>query len=687
MSEVLTNENRTECRPLLEAAHINIYRQNPFRVIGLPVNASANAISKSADKLKTMVELGKGQEANSAAFALDPPPSVDQIRESIERVKDPEHRIIDEFFWFWPEQYSAAGEDPAIQALSQGDSLKAYEFWLEREDDPENGFIASHNIAVMFHLIALDWTRYHLAVDLDREHEEKIKDYWRECFSRWEKTATDDRVWEVTKARIRSLDDPRLTTGFAQRMCRSLPLALEKINAEAALGYAEEHRFDWAELHVKFMNETHRGLDDVGKVADLVLTPTRNRVNHSIETARKEIQANPGSGHDAARKLLDQASGSQELFGLFYKNGSHQKGELFDEVAQASLECLIAYHKTTNDNETFVSLLQETLPLATSVTLRENIQRNIDFFKHYIRSKALEPLYAVIRTIQESNQKNREKLQRLSRDLLPELAKLVEQNGNDSQLVAEFSNALTIALKDISIDAHNSEEDFQTSLSAIELAFRIAKDPELKKQASEGLALVRKSLSEAEKREVRINIRNDDIYVTRDAFRYNATSIPTKEVIGVQFGGLVNYRNGIKSSVSYLVGILGNNQVVRIECKRFLRSEEQAQQDYRTIIEGLYYQVIPGLVSRIADSIAKGTAHQLGDVRLTQTGIHMTSGSLMWKKDHLVPWNEVRFGNHQGLLHISSSANSNIRASLSHREVWNAVIFEPMVNTLLGVKK
>jgi hypothetical protein len=74
-------------------------------------------------------------------------------------------------------------------------------------------------------------------------------------------------------------------------------------------------------------------------------------------------------------------------------------------------------------------------------------------------------------------------------------------------------------------------------------------------------------------------------------------------------------------------------------------------------------------------------------VRLEQAGIRMTSGSLVWKKEHLVPWNEVRFGNDRGLLGISSAANHNIRAALSHRGVWNAVIFEPIVNALMGVKK
>src|SRR5271166_320040 len=117
MSQLLTRVNSIECRPLIEVAQLDLYRRNPFRITGLVVNASAKAISKHADRLKMMAELGQGQGANPAAFALDPPPSVDQIREAMQRLKDPEARVIDEFFWFWPESYGGEGEDPAIQAI------------------------------------------------------------------------------------------------------------------------------------------------------------------------------------------------------------------------------------------------------------------------------------------------------------------------------------------------------------------------------------------------------------------------------------------------------------------------------------------------------------------------------------------------------------------------------------------
>jgi len=264
-----------ECLSLIQSAHINLYRNNTFRITGLAVDASEKEIKTHADKLKMMQELGYGHGANSTAFALDPPPSVDTIREAIQRLKEPEHRLVDEFFWFWPQEFGKSANDPAIQAILNGDSGKAYDIWSHMESSPEHNYIAWHNIAVMFHLIALDWTDYHISSEVDEEREGKIKRYWKESFDRWEKLTADDRIWDALKARIRTLDDARLTTGFARRMRDTFPEALDKINAEIALRFAEQGRTEWAKTHIDFMNETHQGLDDVEKTAELVLTPTR----------------------------------------------------------------------------------------------------------------------------------------------------------------------------------------------------------------------------------------------------------------------------------------------------------------------------------------------------------------------------------------------------------------------------
>ena len=184
--ENLASASNKECEPLIRASHINIYRENTFRITGLAVDASEKDIKKHADKLKMMEELGYGQGANAAAYTLDPSPSVDQIREAMQRLKDPEDRLIDEFFWFWPQEFGKSGSDPAIQAIISGDSGAAYDIWMRMESEPAHNYIAAHNSAVMFHLIALDWTLYHISSELDAEREVKIKGYWKESFSHCE---------------------------------------------------------------------------------------------------------------------------------------------------------------------------------------------------------------------------------------------------------------------------------------------------------------------------------------------------------------------------------------------------------------------------------------------------------------------------------------------------------------------
>lgn len=387
--EGLSKEQRssTECLPLLEAANLNIYRENPFRITGLPVDATTKEISRHADKLKQMEELGYGQLANTAAFALNPPPTVDQIREAMRRLKEPELRLIDEFFWFWPKTFGESASDPALQALRAGDMSKAYEIWEAEERSYEPAFVAKHNIAVMLHLIALDWTLYHLNAEVDAQSEEKIRGYWKDSFKRWEKVPADDRLWDSLKDRIRSLNEPRLTTGFGRRLADTLPIALDKINAEAGLRFAEQGRLELARAHVEFMRETHQGLDDVAKTAEMVLAPLRKRVRQHIQTARETTQKDRKQGGEAAKLLVDECTRMHFLYELFHTKDAHQKTELFDDVAAASIDCIVGYQRATGDDQLYVEVLRRTMPLATAAEVRERIQENLEIGESNLRHK------------------------------------------------------------------------------------------------------------------------------------------------------------------------------------------------------------------------------------------------------------------------------------------------------------
>ena len=84
-------------------ADLELYRKNPFRVTGLPVDASPKEIGKLTDRLKMFAELGNAWEHQQFAFSLDQTPPIEEIREAAQTLRDPEKKITYGFFWFWPE--------------------------------------------------------------------------------------------------------------------------------------------------------------------------------------------------------------------------------------------------------------------------------------------------------------------------------------------------------------------------------------------------------------------------------------------------------------------------------------------------------------------------------------------------------------------------------------------------------
>ena len=163
-----------ECKPLINAATRNLYRNNAFRITGLPIDATNREIAKHVEKLRMMAELGQTQTGNKCAFALNPSPTTDDIREAIQKLKDPEARVIDEFFWFWPAEFGKSQSDPAIQALAKNDSQTAHQIWRDEiKNNHTDGIVAKHNLAILWHLTSLESEHELLNADNQTEFPEE----------------------------------------------------------------------------------------------------------------------------------------------------------------------------------------------------------------------------------------------------------------------------------------------------------------------------------------------------------------------------------------------------------------------------------------------------------------------------------------------------------------------------------
>ena len=367
---------------------MDLFRQNAFRITGLPVDATAREISRHADKLTMLAELGQDPLTQYAVFAAMPRPSLDEIRDAIQKLKDPEKRLVDEFFWFWPEDFENGHSDRAIQAMAAGDSEKAISVWVSRENEGAGSISAKHNLALLHHVFALDGAKT-AKNGGESEWQQKVSSHWTAAFIRWKCLCSDERLWDMVAARIRQLNEPKLPPEFVRRIRAALPQALAKINAELALAFVESGKIEAARLHIQFIREANLGLDKTEKTAELVLTPAKNRLRAQIQRAESRAKDSPRDAANAARDLLEEARQTLTLFDLFFGQGSELRNELFDEVARICNQLAVAYLKETKDDRTCLEILRAVLPFAATAELKQQIEDNIATLSKNLESERL----------------------------------------------------------------------------------------------------------------------------------------------------------------------------------------------------------------------------------------------------------------------------------------------------------
>lgn len=364
----------SECKPLVDAATKDIFRVNAFRIMGLAVDATPGEINKRADKLKLMEELGQGHSLHNSAFALKPPPTVDQIRDAVQRLQDPEKRLIDEFFWFWPEEVGCSRTDSAIQALLSGDCDTASRIWTLRES---SGTAAMHNVAVFWYFTLLEREHYTATANVGAKQEVIDSVNWRSAIKRWRYLLADEAIWKVLDARIRKLNDPRLSTHFGVRMRTAMPLALAKIHAQVALAYIERKRPELAKHQVEMLRELAPSMDVVEMAADIVLDSAKRRLQAHSQTVKNEAARSPEKADALARNLITPTFLLFEVVDLFFGEADYVGKDLLDEAISVSLDCAAIYQRKTGDNATFVDLLRRLLPLTASKELEGRISENL----------------------------------------------------------------------------------------------------------------------------------------------------------------------------------------------------------------------------------------------------------------------------------------------------------------------
>ena len=372
---------------LYKSAKPEIYRCNAFRIVELPVDASPRAIARKAELIMLHEKLGGSPQVSPHALRLVPAAGIEEMRESIQRIRNPEYWIIDELFWFWPCSDESSA-DIALTELARGDADRAIQVWTEIESAHPELCVATHNLAVFSHAAALDIELCNMESPLDDETISFVENHWRCSLDRWRALLDSDAFWSRIDARILAMDDPRLCASLANQMHSSLPVALLSISAQLALRYAEKKDHRNARRLVESMNGSGFELRHIEEALRQATAPVRERIKTLCKSVQSSVNADPDNAKTAIANLISQVSPLLAATDCLFQSSDSTYTHFHDEIGLCLLACQIAYGNKTNDWDFSLKVIDTALKTAASKSAiarinenREIILKNIEYHK------------------------------------------------------------------------------------------------------------------------------------------------------------------------------------------------------------------------------------------------------------------------------------------------------------------
>ncbi len=387
MLELSTQDPETTA--LLEIATPDLYRRNAFRILGLQVTVTPREIARHQKKLIMFNKLdlqSDSREFGNGLLPLDPPPSVDVIEKATHRLHNPIERVVDELFWFWPQDPNSE-EDDALQMVRERNLNAALSCWILHQKDGRAETVATHNLAVLNHLLALDLEAASNVRQLNKSELDLRDHYWTQAYLNWCAVSEDESFWSRVSARIREIDDPRLTTGATRRLRRALPTAILTISAKQAMHAARKGNINEVKLHLRYVWESDFDNSILVRILEREIAPTVEQIKGVCAPAIDAAEVNPNRANKIVRRLLAETKTNLAAVESILGKG-HQVTELaYDAVARTMRECILVFGNETANWKECYELLKKARIMARDPSVCERIDNDIHQVKENIDSQ------------------------------------------------------------------------------------------------------------------------------------------------------------------------------------------------------------------------------------------------------------------------------------------------------------
>lgn len=365
----------------------DLYRTNLFRILGLPVSAASRDVQRREARRALEAKLGlPTSKEGGGILALSPSPTQDEVRAALARLHTPLERFLAEFFWFWPLD---DGPDPALQAIEEGRLSDAAALWSRETAPPDRHAVAQHNLAVFFHLSALD--REHALAEgiADADPPADLDGLWQRALAHWAVTHADPEYWEIVSRRAVALNDAKVSPRLVSELRESLPTGL--LHIQARLAFAAAERSDTAEVTRHLRSLKWARFDATARHAALrhALAWWEGLIGEAIDRAKTTWHAAPHRANQNVRSMYQDCSRLVSIVDVVIDNiadpfGSMDGGAfadmrdgLRDRIAEAMFEGQVTFAAKVDDWGESAELLELARKMAAGDALRVLLDDNL----------------------------------------------------------------------------------------------------------------------------------------------------------------------------------------------------------------------------------------------------------------------------------------------------------------------
>lgn len=628
---------------LREVVTPQVYGRNPFAIFGMPILSTEQQLQRQFQWMKTAAGVGEQVWKEETSFHVNWEVGVRHIEDAFQELKDPCRRIVQELMWFWPQHQDISKVDPGMALLIEGDADGAASHWRLAESRGRGRIIATHNLAVLYHMAALCTCSCNDDYEMNLSLDDESDNLWNMAFEKWRESLGQDATWNYLKDRVEQIQDPRLTEWEIDELREEIPAAILNISKLLVRAAVEDECFEDATEHMNRILQS--GFDDelIEQIKINMLQIHHRRVINACKQARQKVDADADCALIAVDDLVQETEEDREFLNDFDDLSDWDPAaEAADAVARELMNAAIDYGNATDDHETAVEYLEAAYNLARDSELEEKIQNCISSAKNIeVNSKAM-------------------------------------------------------GMREAAIDYANSTGDFVGTIRKLQGALRLATDEELVVLIRQDIVKA-KSIIEQEQREKQqeeeddrksrldIMIGADRVIVTPEIISYDGKSVRPKDVVYVGWGISKQYTNAVRTDRSFSVSVSTNNTSLTIECTtRFWESDNDVMARYRQVVDKVWRTVCVRLLTELIAKVSRGSAVEIGPFRIEKRGIWIKKTKMLFfsGEPELVPWGDLTWEGEDGYLKVKSRSNSSMSDSMDYKNANNAHILESFLDFL-----